>query len=81
MRWNGAFKQTTVAFQSLLTFLLSYVCTVSHHASTSCGTFIVDRKITLMEPTPLFFKRNCSENFFYYPQHGDVLLVFFTATI
>lgn len=66
MRWNRAFKQTTVAFQFLLAFLLSYECTISHHASASCEAFVVDRKISLIgvcKETPLFFKQNGSENF------------------
>lgn len=70
MRWNRAFKQTTVAFQFLLAFLLSYVCIISHHASTSCEAFVVDRKITLMgvcEATPLLFKQNSSKNFVLLP--------------
>lgn len=58
MRWNGAFKQTTGAFQFLLAFLFSYVCTISHHTSTSCEAFVVGRKIYLIgvyKETPLFF--------------------------
>lgn len=70
MRWSRAFKQTTVAFQFLLAFLLSCVCIISHHASASCEAFVVDRKIPLMgvcKETPLFFKQNSSENFVLLP--------------
>lgn len=66
MRWNRAFKQTTVVFQFSLAFLLSCVYIISHNASTSCEACVIDRKISLMgvcKEIPLLFKQNCPKIF------------------